>query len=888
MKKSAKGTSKSGDSPVQDGASASAKSAAPFRFLPIVRRLLLGGVAMLYVATPLIAADGSGIGGVGLNLASGLGIALVMMWLVLLVAWAAWNLRRPCPTLRFGKADAALLVLLLLHTISAIVMAPYGNARAGLNVLWQWISFGVAFFLVRQLVSTRLQGRALAAGMIALAAGLSAYGMYQYAVEQPANRRYYRSASETEKRKMLRDLGLDDSPNSPDRVGLENRLASVEPLGTFALTNSLAGFLVPWLLVAGAVCFLLPAEREARRRVLAAIAIAGLLVVGCLLLTKSRSGYVAALAGVVLLAAAVARQRGPAWYRRIDLRLPLAIGGSLVVLGVVLVTVAAATGGLDVKVLSEAPKSVLYRIQYWQSTLAMIADHPWVGCGPGNFQDYYTTYKLPQASETVADPHNFLLEVWATAGTPAALALVAAMVCVVWHVWRIGVSESAAVATASQSATHGGDSNSNAKPDSAPRRESAGGRRRRTPRKRRDARVVPTQAPRAWYLVAWRDSSLAILLGALAGGVLTYLCWTLDRRSLAESAVRLAIMVPVVAAVALALLTWVQRGRMAAWVPLVGAGALLVHLLASGGIGFPGVAQSLWLLAALGICTAEAPSGPGESGEPGGLSQQTLAKAVVHVEQAASASPAEPIAARGPRDPFVIRPAIALALSVGAALLVGACYVTAYAPIYHGMAALSEGAHWKQQRQYDRADEEFRRAARWDPFSAEPWRFRASLALGRWMHAPTDDPLRGEWLEQFESYAHEAVARDPHTSARHREVGEWYLAAYVASGNRSLLRKAVSASRRATELYPNNSMVHAQLAWLHHLIGDSREAAAEAEEALRLDALNPHAEQKLEKQQVFHPTKTEGVPYRQEPPPEENAEQLMERLRTIEGKGENS
>ncbi len=52
----------------------------------------------------------------------------------------------------------------------------------------------------------------------------------------------------------------------------------------------------------------------------------------------------------------------------------------------------------------------------------MIADHPWLGCGPGNFQDFYTQYKLPEASEEIADPHNFLLEIWATAGTPAATA----------------------------------------------------------------------------------------------------------------------------------------------------------------------------------------------------------------------------------------------------------------------------------------------------------------------------------------------------------------------------------------------------------------------------------------------------------------------------------
>ena len=143
---------------------------------------------MLYVAAPLIAADTAASGGLGIELDSGLGIALVMLWLVLLLAWAAVNLRSPRPTVRFGYAEIALLVLLALHTVSTIVMAPYGNGHAGLNVLWQWVSFGVAFFLVRQLAITRLHGRALAAAMIALVAGMSAYGLYQYAYEMPAKR----------------------------------------------------------------------------------------------------------------------------------------------------------------------------------------------------------------------------------------------------------------------------------------------------------------------------------------------------------------------------------------------------------------------------------------------------------------------------------------------------------------------------------------------------------------------------------------------------------------------------------------------------------------------------------------------------------------------------
>ncbi len=158
----------------------------------------------------------------------------------------------------------------------------------------------------------------------------------------------------------------------------------------------------------------------------AAIALAILSVTGCLLLTKSRSAYVALGACALLLPFC-----GASW-RRFDRRLALA--GIFTV--VLLVVAAILGGGLDAQVLTEASKSLGFRLQYWQATLSMIARHPWLGVGPGNFQDYYTQFKLPQASEEIRDPHNFLLEVWATCGTFAFVALVAALAMLAWRLWH--------------------------------------------------------------------------------------------------------------------------------------------------------------------------------------------------------------------------------------------------------------------------------------------------------------------------------------------------------------------------------------------------------------------------------------------------------------------
>ena len=70
---------------------------------------------------------------------------------------------------------------------------------------------------------------------------------------------------------------------------------------------------------------------------------------------------------------------------RIGWKLPAALAGVAVLL---LVGRAGDRGAGDV--LGRASKSFGYRLQYWQSSLQMIADHPLVGCGPGNFQNAYT------------------------------------------------------------------------------------------------------------------------------------------------------------------------------------------------------------------------------------------------------------------------------------------------------------------------------------------------------------------------------------------------------------------------------------------------------------------------------------------------------------------
>ncbi len=194
------------------------------------------------------------------------------------------------------------------------------------------------------------------------------------------------------------------------REQFEGRLRfSSEPFGPFALANTFAGFLFVALILA-ADLFL-----QSRRPLTLGTAIIWgivlLLVLYCLVLTKSRTawiGLVVALAfwGTCLLVRGRFRLN----------RRTLMVGAAVLVVLMALFAVAALGRGFDVQVLSEAPKSLEYRLQYWSGALGVIREHPVFGVGPGNFRQHYLRFKLPQSSEEIADPHNLILDLWTSGG----------------------------------------------------------------------------------------------------------------------------------------------------------------------------------------------------------------------------------------------------------------------------------------------------------------------------------------------------------------------------------------------------------------------------------------------------------------------------------------
>ena len=311
---------------------------------------------------------------------------------------------------------------------------------------------------------------------------------------------------------------------------------------------------------------------------------------------------------------------------------------------VLLALVVAAAGGGASRMLALASKSLGYRLQYWQSSLAMIADHPWVGVGPGQFQNAYTAYMLPTASEEVADPHNFLIEVWATAGTPALAVLLAMLAAFGWTVIR-----SAQGSRHTPCAVADGTRRVPATQADGTRRVPAtqADGTRRVPATQADGtrRVPATQDdhPRSVYLGACCGFLLAVPLGLMNGAGPSYVVVGLGLP------MWVWLGLPLAAATMALLDCWVVAGPLSPLLPAIGASVLLVNLLAAGGIAAAGVAGTLWLLLAVGLNVA------------------------------------------GPAERLVPKP-VGLALLVLASLLGAACYQTAYAPVLESQVEIRKAA----------------------------------------------------------------------------------------------------------------------------------------------------------------------------------------------------
>ncbi|MDR1383349.1 MAG: O-antigen ligase family protein [Planctomycetaceae bacterium] len=333
----------------------------------------------------------------------------------------------------------------------AVWFSATGSPRMMLTMLSHWCGFAAMFVTWRLTLGNSAMIRGMLFLFVALTVAESAAAYYDYSYLAPKNRReFYEHREEI--------FRMNNAVTPGEQTLLEARVKSTEPLGTYSLTNSLAGVLVPWCVFFGGIVFSVcnifnrhgktftlfhkdtepqrnKCQKISYRRVITRVIpilyplftlllFAAIFVL--LVLTQSRSGLLAVIFGIACLAVGQCLLK----IRNKRFLIGVIIGTSVVLLGV-LIAPSKISDKISGELLGNATKSFGYRLQYWQSSLGMIADHPLFGCGVGNFKEFYTLYKLPTASETVSDPHNLFFETASNAGLPALAGLLALFAAVV-------------------------------------------------------------------------------------------------------------------------------------------------------------------------------------------------------------------------------------------------------------------------------------------------------------------------------------------------------------------------------------------------------------------------------------------------------------------------
>ncbi len=290
----------------RDAESAEQSAKATSTSADYLRRGLLAAAAALLVARPLVPSDGGPWVGDGQPFA--------LLWILVALLWTLGALGRPRFQVRFGWIDALLVAWVAWWSVAALLGARHGAPRPSLNMLWEAVGVGAAFFALRQLVQRAREWRALVAVMIALSVAETGLAFQQYFVTLPAQRARFEKHPEA----VFDDAGMVmPERDSPDFKHFADRLNSSEPIGSFALTNSLAALLAPWLVIAAGLALLgwrgtksngrspdLAREGSGRKNIwlwLPAAAIA-LLMAAALALTRSRSAWIGAVVGLAATA----------------------------------------------------------------------------------------------------------------------------------------------------------------------------------------------------------------------------------------------------------------------------------------------------------------------------------------------------------------------------------------------------------------------------------------------------------------------------------------------------------------------------------------------------------------------------------------------------------
>lgn len=314
---------------------------------------------------------------------------------LLLAGWLMGRLRSGgLPVTPLNPAIFAAIAVWLLTALTSL------DARVALEGLWFPLAHVVFFFIITDLLQRGrqkwlLEALFIMAVVVVMITALEVASWYLGLGLLPGHE--------------VSQLQAGVIPATLPRVGLALNISTL-----------LAGYVAP--LIPVCVAWALTVRRRDQRLILAGL---GLALAFVLLLTFSRGGWLSAGVALGLLALFQLARQGS---RPVLIGL-LAGAGLTVAMGLVVLTVSQDRRSGDV-----------VRLDLWRSALAMIADQPVFGVGPGLYGRALRDYRDPLlARDQLASAHNVYLNTTAETGLLGALVsvwLAALLLRAWWRLWR--------------------------------------------------------------------------------------------------------------------------------------------------------------------------------------------------------------------------------------------------------------------------------------------------------------------------------------------------------------------------------------------------------------------------------------------------------------------
>jgi O-antigen ligase len=312
---------------------------------------------------------------------SHLAMGLLALWTLLSIAWSS-------------------------DKYSALVQAA--NWSAALGLLWA----------ASQLVHSWLRLRLVAAAALGLLLVLLVQGYYYRFVDLPDLQTNW----QTNHAKLLRERGTD--AQTAEAHQLEQNILHGVPMGFSVSRNTYAAVLVLLMIIGGGI--ILQRLRDGDHWGWT-VPVGFIIALGLLMLyafVQSKTAFATPVIGALLFWLLWSKQPWSA---------PRARRVYWIGLGAFVLAVAAVVGhGLKHGTLVHI--SLTFRWWYWVGAVRLFLHHPLLGVGWGNFGSHYLAYRLPQAAEDPADPHNFLVRALVELGIVGGILTIAWMLRLWWEV----------------------------------------------------------------------------------------------------------------------------------------------------------------------------------------------------------------------------------------------------------------------------------------------------------------------------------------------------------------------------------------------------------------------------------------------------------------------